>query len=170
VRDVNQALVDSIGSPARLAYGQVGPVESETVLDELSRFVRILGKSGVTDVPIADVPALYKRRAGVEKLGHCKTATDLGQCSTDDIARGFGVSVAEAKRIRLELLTAVLERLDPDSIRPDAPVLNPVRERLESRYRPARLKELERSAGVVERGPREPGGSGYGRMTTGYSG
>jgi hypothetical protein len=165
VRDVNQALFDSIGSPARLAYGQVGPVESEAVLDELARFVRVLCKSGVTDLPIADVPALYKRREGIERLGHCRTATDLGQCSTDDIARGFGVPIAEAKRIRLELLTAVLERLDPDSVRPDAPPLNPVRERLENRYRAGRLKELERSAGVVERRPRERGGPSYGRVT-----
>jgi hypothetical protein len=165
ILDLNQALFDSIGSPARLAYGQVGPVESEAVLDEVARLVRVLGKSGVTDPPIADVPALYKRRDGLDRLGRCKTATDLGQCSTSDIARSFSVSAAEAKRIRLELLTSVLETLDPDSVRPDAVRVNPVRERLDTRYPGGRLKELERSAGVVARSERERRGPGYGRST-----
>jgi hypothetical protein len=140
-------------------------VESEAVLDELARLVRVLGKSGVTDPQIADVPALSRRRNGLDRLGHCKTATDLGQCSTNDIARSFGASAAEAKRIRLELLTAVLETLDPDSVRPDAALVNPVRERRETRYPSGRLKELERSAGVVTRTDRERRGPGYGRST-----
>ena len=65
------------------------------------------------------------------------------------------------------MLTAVLERLNPDSIRPDIARVNPVRDRLDARYPGGRLKELERSAGVVERGARERGGPGYGRATDG---
>ena len=164
----NQALFDSLGSPARLAYGQVGPVESEAVLDELARFVRILGKSGVTDRPIDDVPALYKRREGLARLRRCRTAIDVGRCTTEEIAHGFGVSTAEAKRIRLG--GADRRPREPrsrfDSSR-DIARVNPVRDRLDARYPGGRLKELERSAGVVERGARERGGPGYGRATDG---
>jgi hypothetical protein len=156
--DLNRALFNSIGSPMRYAYGEVGPVESEVVLDEMARFVRVLQQSGVKDPAIAEVPALYRHQEALARLNDCITATGLGKTTTAEIARCFDVKPVEAKRLRHELLTAVLEALDPDSLDPSAPRVNPVRERLEARYPHGRLNELERSAGLVVRA--DPPGPG----------
>ncbi len=165
IRNLNEALWDSIGSPARQPYGAVAPLESEAVLDEVARFVRVLKKSGITDLPIGAVPGLCQRQDGLKRLSNCHTATDLAGCSTADIARSFEVPEPEAKRIRLDLLTAVLESLDPGTLDKHPVRVNPVRDRLETKYPHGRLKEFERSAGVVDCPQKGRGAPNYGRKS-----
>jgi hypothetical protein len=150
VEQLNRALWDSIGSVGRTAYGETSFMESELVLDELAQFVRVLKKSGIKDKPLSDITGLsYHIQQGLGSMSGCRQATDVGFLTTDIVARELRISTKKARKLRREMLLAVLNELDEKSLDADAEPIDPVRDRIEAQYSQERLRKLEQSAGVI---------------------
>lgn len=130
IQTMNEALFSSLSHIDRHEYDQVGLFRTDFILDELSQVVRLAGRAGVTDRPLADVglAALADSELPVQNV------TDLGTVGTTEYAEYLGISEDDARSVRLESLVTGLDALDPGTIPRDAERINPVRESFERAF------------------------------------
>jgi hypothetical protein len=140
IRDMHHS---SLGDPARYPYATVTFFQTEFVLDQMAQLIRLLGKSGIKDMPLGDVEGLQAFVGqGLGKTSNVKTLVDLGTLTTTQVRKDLNLPVAQAKAARRTILILALKNLDPSTLPDNYALVNPIQERLYAAFSPDRLEEL----------------------------
>jgi hypothetical protein len=147
IETVNQELWSSLRSPERKPYGKVSFLETDFVRKQMSQLVRLLGKAGIQDQPLEEIPGMRDWiSGGLGKVSNAKTALALGSLSTRELARDLDISEGQARRIHSDLLIRALMALNPTSLPVEIKPENPIIERFNFEFSEQKLRELDRSA------------------------
>ena len=157
IQDINESLWSSLGSTNRLPYGMVSFLETDFILDEMAQLIRLLGKGGIQDRPLAEIDTLRRLvEKGLGRISKIQSVLGLGTLSTNMITRDLDITKPEAQKIRRELLVNALRELDAKTINPEITPENYIQEKFAFEFPKEKLRDLESSARLIVGPPTTP--------------
>jgi len=147
------ALAGSVTSRDRVPYGKLTFLDSEVALNSLAHLLSALGKAGIKDRNIGDVPEVARLTQGADgRTLNVKRLVDLAGLSTEEIAVALKLPHTEAACRRRSLIVSALEALDVETL-PKGARMKDIRAELTMKTLDSQTRlRIEASAGLgVER-------------------